>query len=447
MNTKRPVRLAGRFFVGELPPMRLLIAPDSFKESLSAHEAAEAIRRGAERAGERLGGEMVCDLCPLSDGGEGFVESISEAIGGQLRATPVEGPLGEPTDALWALLEAPEVHALPKPLRAIGDVFLDLFVPPLGPFKDRYNALDRSREAVIECASCVGLRLIPPGRRNPARASTAGLGQLIARAFDERCASILIGLGGSATCDGGVGVAAALGVRFLDEHGEIIQRPTGADLSRIADIRLETRDQRIDNAALIVACDVDNPLLGDAGAAPVYAPQKGATPEQVDSLASGLEHLLRICERARLPADPTAPGAGAGGGLGFGLATFLNAALVPGARLVLESIGFSERAQEADLVITGEGKLDAQSLAGKTTVSAARAGRERGAPTVALVGGVEPEDASPDDFPDFADVRVVTPPEQNDEQALAQAAENLERVAESLLADALAGRLPGVRPA
>jgi len=423
--------------------MRLLIAPNAFKESLTAQEAAEAIRRGVERAAAEAGADVECDLCPLSDGGDGFVEAISSAVGGTLRATPVDGPLGEETDALWALLEAPDVHTLPKPLRTLTDVFIDLFVPPVGPFRDHMNKLDRSREAVIESASCVGLRLIPPERRDPERASTAGLGQLIGRALDERCASILLGLGGSATCDGGVGVASALGVRFFDEDGAIIPRPTGADLHRIVDLRIESRDKRLDNAALIVACDVDNELLGDMGAAPVYAPQKGASPEQVGRLASGLEHLTKVCERVRLPADPTAPGAGAAGGLGFGLATFLGATLVNGARLVMESVGFSERAAEADLVITGEGRLDAQSLSGKTTVAAARAAAKRDVSTIALVGAVEPEEATGDDFSNFADVRVVTPPDQSEGEALARAAENLERAGAVLAAELLSGRRPG----
>ncbi len=323
--------------------MKILIAPDSFKESLTATEAAEAIARGVMRALP----ETEIDRCPMADGGEGTVEALVTATGGERYVTEVVGPLGDPVDAVWGELG--------------GD----------------------QKTAVIEMAAAAGLEITPPDRRDPTQTTTYGVGRLIHIALDYGNTTIIIGLGGSATTDGGAGCAQALGVRFLDEsHETIEQHMNGGLLHRLTDVDLSTIDSRALAARLRVACDVTNPLFGPEGAACVYAPQKGATPQQVRQLDAALLHLAKTTYNA----EPDRPGMGAAGGLAFGLTHYFEAELERGIELVMDVVGFDARCSEADLVLTGEGKLDAQSIRGKTCLGVAQRAAALGVNTIALVG-------------------------------------------------------------
>jgi len=330
--------------------MKLLIAPDSFKETLTAMAAAEAIARGWRSARP----EDEIDLCPMADGGEGTVDALVNAAGGQWLATPVSGPLGEPVDATW------------------------------GKFGDT---------AVIEMAVAAGLVLVPTDRRDPTRTTTFGVGQLIIAALDAGCKNIIVGIGGSATTDGGAGMAQALGMRFVtsrerklaDDHKlPLVANPfiTGGDLAYLASIDRTTIDPRITTAHITIACDVTNPLCGPTGAAAVYGPQKGASPRQVEQLDAGLAHLASLVPDV----DAAAPGMGAAGGLGFGLVAFCGATLERGIDIIMNAVGFDQRAAKADLVITGEGRIDGQSIQGKTVIGIAKRAAQHNTPTIALVG-------------------------------------------------------------
>lgn len=326
--------------------MRVVIAPDKFKESATARAAAEAMARGVRTAMP----DAEIDLCPVADGGEGTVEALLVAVGGERRRARVTGPLGTPVEAEWALL-------------ADGT-------------------------AAIEMAAAGGLALVPPDRRDPTRTTTFGVGELIREALDAGVPRILVGVGGSGTVDGGAGAVQALGAAFSESARPL----TGGDLLRLVAVDLRHLDPRLGDTDLAVACDVANPLLGPGGAAAVYGPQKGAGPEQVVMLEEGLARLARLAAAPGTDLNPTAttPGAGAAGGLAFGLAAFLGARLIPGIDLVLDRVGFAERVAGADLVLTGEGRLDDQSLRGKACVGVARAARAAGVPAVALVGSVGP---------------------------------------------------------
>jgi len=320
--------------------MRVVCAPDSFKESMTAVDAAHAMARGVRAARP----DADCDICPVSDGGEGFVDAMAASCGGERVTARVHGPLGEPVDAGWLAL-------------------------PDG-------------RAAIEMAAASGLELVPPHQRDPTRATTYGTGQLIAAALDAGCTRILVGIGGSATCDGGAGMAQALGVRFWTPDGKpCVCGLAGGGLADIARIDRDRMHPRIADAQIVVACDVTNPLCGPRGSAAVYGPQKGATPAQVRQLDDGLAHLAAVCG-----VDADVPGFGAAGGMGFGLVTFLGAQMQRGIGLVLDAIGFEQRVAGADLCLTGEGRLDGQSLSGKTVVGVARAAQRAGVPTHALVG-------------------------------------------------------------
>lgn len=326
--------------------MKIVIAPDSFKECLSAPEVgaclAEAVRAAVP------GAEVV--VVPVADGGEGTVRALVAATKGKLVKARVKGPLGEPLEAEFGLL-------------ADGS------------------------SAVIEMAAASGLGLIPPEKRNPLVTTTFGTGELIRKALDAGASRILVGIGGSATVDGGGGMAEALGVRLLDEKAKPIGAGGGA-LARLHSIDVCARDPRLEEADVQVACDVDNPLLGANGAARVYAPQKGATPEMVAQLEKNLEHFADVIA-SQLGMDVrNVPGAGAAGGLGAGLLAFLNARLRPGVEMVLEAAELPKHLEGADLVITGEGKLDGQSAFGKAPVGVARLAKRAGVPVIAIVGAL-----------------------------------------------------------
>ncbi len=321
-------------------PDRIICAPDSFKGSLSAVAAAAAMAEGIARAEPAV----VCDQCPVADGGEGTLDALIRAMGGRIERATVLGPLGAPVEA-------------------------------------RFGIAPDGRTAVVELAEASGLALIPPGRRDPTATTTFGTGQLIRRAFEGGCETVIVGIGGSGTIDGGTGLAQALGVRFFDRRGHQLEAPlTGGRLGEVARYELPPRGPRIR-----VANDVTNPLCGPDGAAAVYGPQKGATARQVEQLDSGLAHLASLGS-----VDPTTPGAGAAGGAGFGLMAFCGARLERGIDLVLAAVDFAGRCGDARLVLTGEGCLDAQSLAGKATLGVAAAASRRGVPTIAIVGRTGP---------------------------------------------------------
>jgi len=326
--------------------VKIICAPDSFKEALSAADAAAAMARGIHRA--RPDAEV--DQCPIADGGEGTVAALVTATGGELRANRVTGPCYEPVDATWGMLGGQPT-------------------------------------AVIEMAAASGLALVSTPQRNPMRTTTRGTGELIRHAFDAAAQRIILGIGGSATTDGGCGAVAALGVRFFNATGQRIETPTGGSLIDIARIDTSEMDARLRQIEMVIACDVTNPLTGERGAAHVYGPQKGATPEQVQQLDEGLAHLARLW-REQLGKDVTdLRGGGAAGGLGAGAVVYFDAHLRPGIELVLEAARFEERVRGAVLCLTGEGRLDGQSLAGKAVLGVARAAARQGVPTIALVGG------------------------------------------------------------
>lgn len=329
------------------PLMKVVVAPDSFKGCLSAQEVAAAISRGVLRAAPDA--EVV--EVPLADGGEGTVDALVSATGGHYEERVVEGPLGEPVTA-------------------------------------RFGVLGNGRTAVVEMAAASGLPLVPETKRNPGLTSTYGTGELIRAALDLGARQLIVGVGGSATTDCGGGMAQALGFRFLDADGQAIERVTGSRLRQVASIDATGRDPRLDAVEIRVACDVDNPLYGPRGAAHVYAPQKGATPAQVEELDEGLRHMAEVIKRDLGVDVADLPGAGAAGGLGAGLVAFCGATLEPGAEIVLDAVGFEARLTNADLLITGEGKVDEQTAHGKTPAAAARGARAAGVPAVALGGSV-----------------------------------------------------------
>ncbi|CDF82843.1 Glycerate kinase [Pseudomonas knackmussii B13] len=325
--------------------MKLVIAPDSFKESLSAPDVAAAIARGWLRA--RPADEIL--LRPMADGGEGTVDAVLEATGGERRECLVRGPLGTPVQAHWGWLE--------------------------------------EGTAVIEMAAASGLHLVPAHQRDATRTSSFGTGELIRAALDAGARKIILGLGGSATNDGGLGLLQALGVRFLDEQGAPLG-DGGAELARLHSIDVAGLDTRLRAVEVEVAADVDNPLYGPRGASAVFGPQKGASPAQVEQLNAALQRYAQVAAQVLGEDHSAYPGVGAAGGLGFAARAFLGARFRPGIELVAEVAGLAEAMQGAALAITGEGRLDAQSLHGKTPVGVARVAAAAGVPVIALAGSL-----------------------------------------------------------
>ncbi len=427
------------------PYLRVLIAPGAFKGSLSADEAAEAMRRGVEKASRRMGAALFTDVCPVADGGEGFVRALVRATGGEFRASRVTGPLGEPVEAEWGVLsrQAPEQADIPmgQAARTAVESALDL---PSGSLARNPKPLQPWKTAVIEASSCAGLTLVPEDRRDPTQTTTFGLGELISKALDEGCGRIIIGLGGSATIDGGLGVARALGVRLTDTSGRPLTSsdrpyPTGSDLTRLAHLAVNTRDDRLEHVQVTLAADVTSPLLGEHGAARVFGPQKGASAAQVEELESGLANLVERCREAGLDADPDAPGAGAAGGLGYGLAALLDAEIRPGAELVLEAVRFSERARQADVVLTGEGRLDATTGAGKLVHGVGLAARKGRAMAIALVGALGDGADGAAAAAGLQAVRAIAPDAAPAEEAMRLARDLLEAETERTMRAALRG--------
>lgn len=326
----------------------LLIAPNAFKGSLTATECARAMAAGARDAVP----DTTTILCPISDGGDGLVEVLAEALKAELSTTRVSGPLpNQRVTATWAMSK-------------------------------------QQGTAIIEMARAAGLVLVPENRRDPKITTTYGVGELIREALNRGASSIIIGIGGSATNDGGAGMAEALGVRFLDQEGKLLPRG-GAALGNLARIDLSALDPRLERTTIVVACDVENPLTGEHGAAAVFGPQKGASPADVRLLNAALLHYGRLLHEIVARDLLDVPGAGAAGGLGAGLLAFCHADLKKGIDVVLDATRFDERLAAADLVITGEGKIDAQTRFGKGPAGILRRARSAGKPVAAVAGIIE----------------------------------------------------------
>ncbi len=333
--------------------MKIIVAPDSFKGSVTALEAAKSIEQGLQR----VFSDASIDKIPMADGGEGTVQSLVDATGGQFRTERVLDPLGNEIEAQYGLLS---------------------------DGASSYNC------AVIEMASASGLTLVPTENRNPLITTTYGTGQLISSALEAGCRKLIIGIGGSGTNDAGAGMAEALGVRFLKADGNPInmRERGGGGLKEIASIDMEGIHSAISETETVVACDVNNPLTGPDGASHVYGPQKGATPEMVRILDDNLSHFDDILTQTFGQSYDSIPGAGAAGGLGAGLMAFLNARLRLGVDIMIDAVNLRERMKGASLVITGEGQIDFQTAFGKTPVGVAKVAKEADIPVIAIAGGI-----------------------------------------------------------
>ena len=392
--------------------MKIVIASDSFKGSLSSIEVAESVEKG------------ILDVLPscnvvkvaVADGGEGTKEALCQTLGGKTVEIPVEDPIGRTINASYVILED-------------------------------------GITAVLEMSSASGLTLLTPSERNPMRTSTYGTGQLIADALARGCRRFLTGIGGSATNDGGMGMLKALGYRFLDADGNELSG-IGASLSKVCRIDDSRVLQAVRESEFIVACDVDSPLYGPDGAAYVFAPQKGADPEMVRALDDGLRHFAEVTAMYMNSSEnglsanldkkdgcllfngnviqdmSLMPGAGAAGGLGYAFVTFLGARLKRGVDMVLDAIVFDTMIEGADMVITGEGRIDAQTLTGKTPYGVLQRASRQGIPVMALAGLVDLDDSS-----GFTAIRQITPPDMRLSEAMlpAVASANLRRTISALL--------------
>lgn len=325
--------------------MKVVIASDSYKGSCSTLQVAEAIEKGIRKVCTNV--EII--KIPVADGGEGTIEALVMGIGGRYKEVEVTGPLGEKINTKYGILE--------------GNI------------------------AVIEMAAASGLTLVSEENRNPMITTTYGTGQMIKSAMDEGCKKIFVGIGGSATNDGGVGMAQALGVSFVNNEGKEIGYGAG-ELNELKEIDMTSIDKRLNNTEIIVISDVVNPLCGKNGASAVYGPQKGATPDMVKKLDDNLKHYANVInEKLGMDIIDT-PGAGAAGGLGAGLIVFCNAQLQLGIEKVLDITNIDEHLVDADLIITGEGKIDSQSIYGKVPIGVAKRAQKYNIPVVAIVGSV-----------------------------------------------------------
>lgn len=324
--------------------MKIVIAPDSFKGSLSAGEVARAIEEGIKKVFP----EAEIKKVPLADGGEGTMRVLVQATGGKIKTAGVTGPLGE-------------------------------------KIKANYGILGDGKTAVIEMAAASGLTLIPPKKMDPSKTTTYGTGELIKTALKKGYRNFIVGIGGSATIDGGAGMAQALGIKLLDEDGKDIGFG-GGELKKLKRIDISHLDPRIKKSRIIIASDVNNLLYGKKGAAKIYGPQKGATPKIVKELDEALKHFSEILKRDLNKDVADIPGAGAAGGLGAGFMAFLGAELKSGADIVMEITGLEKEIADADLVITGEGKMDGQTLYGKVPYGVAKLAKKHKKKLIAICG-------------------------------------------------------------
>ncbi|EPX3983635.1 glycerate kinase [Vibrio cholerae] len=324
--------------------MKVVIAPDSFKESLTAKQVCDAIQAGLARVWH----DAKFVAIPVADGGEGTVQSLVDATQGRLVEVKVMGPQGKRVEAFYGML---------------GD----------------------NQTAVIEMAAASGLHHVPLAQRDPKLTTSFGTGELIRHALDQGVTKLIIGLGGSATNDGGVGMLAALGARFTNADGDPIQL-TGGGLRELTHIDLQDFDPRLQNCDILVACDVNNPLCGDKGASAVFGPQKGATPEDVQLLDGALRQFGLLTEKVTGKMVLESAGAGAAGGMGAALLAYAQAILRPGIEIVLETVQLAHQVSDADLVITGEGRIDSQTVHGKTPMGVAKVAKRFDVPVLALCG-------------------------------------------------------------
>lgn len=326
--------------------MNVLLCPDSFKDALGAEEAAKAMAQGIQRAAPNA----ITQLCPLADGGEGSLDALIAATHAERRTLTVQDALGRPRQAAWGWLS-------------------------------------EQRTAFIELAEASGLQHLTREERNALHTTTFGVGELFLAALDAGATHALLLLGGSATNDAGAGMLQALGATLLDAQGQPLP-PGGGALQQLATLDLSTLDPRLAELRVEAAVDVDNPLLGERGASAVFGPQKGATDADVATLDRALGHFADLTAKALGKDDRALPGAGAAGGMGFAAHCFLNAALTPGIEMIMQQANFAQLLNDADLVITGEGRLDGQSLAGKTPIGVSRAAKRQGKPVIVLAGSL-----------------------------------------------------------
>ena len=327
--------------------MKIIISPDSFKGSVSAIDVAKNI----EEAILSVDASANTVIMPVADGGEGTIEAIASCVPAEIHKVTVCGPMGEQTDAVFATIED-------------------------------------GKTAIIEMAQASGLPMVPVNERNPLVSTTYGTGELMKTALDAGCKKMIIGIGGSATNDGGAGALIALGASLKDTDGEELMLG-GAALAELAQIDLTNFDKRICEAEIVVACDVTNPLTGKTGASYIYGPQKGATPEMVEELDAALGNFAKVSKEVLGEDFSVCQGAGAAGGLGFALLAFCKAKFAAGIDIVLDVCGFEKELEDTDLVITGEGRIDGQSVCGKVLYGIGMRAKEKGVPVIAIGGGVK----------------------------------------------------------
>lgn len=369
--------------------MKIILAPDSFKESMTAKEACEVIERGMKK----IIPDLECISVPMADGGEGTTQSLVDATGGEFYTQRVLGPLGESVEA-------------------------------------RFGILGDGKTAILEMAAASGLELVPKEKRDATVTTTYGTGELIRAALDKNVETILIGIGGSATNDGGAGMIQALGGKLLDSCGKEIGFG-GGQLSNLSKIDLSNLDKRLEKTKIIVACDVQNPLTGVSGASHIFGKQKGANEEQRELLDKNLKHYAEIIRKDVGKDVENIPGAGAAGGLGAGLMAFLSAELKKGIEIVIEYSKLEEKMQGADLVITGEGSIDAQTRFGKTPYGVAMTAKKYDIPVIALAGNVGKDIDVLYEY-GFTAIFSILPRVESLEKAISNGKENLQYMSESI---------------
>jgi len=367
--------------------MKIIIAPNSFKGSLDAFKVAKSIEQGLKKSDL----EAECHLFPIADGGDHTLEVFHNWLRGSIQTSKVNGPLGKEVDANWLWIES-------------------------------------EKTAVIEMAKASGLSLIKKSELNPLKATSFGTGQLIKKALEAGAEKIILGIGGSATIDGGLGILQALGADLFDKKGKQIEVDSNP-LMDFRDISIHNIDPRIHNSELLILCDVENPLLGDNGAVQVFGPQKGANPTALEKLEKSMEQFNNIIQHKTGKDLSLMKGAGAAGGIAVSLGAFFNGALVSGVDFLLDKMGFEEQIKDADLLITAEGKADAQTLQGKGPFGVAAKAKEHGIPTIILVGRADDVDLLNHGF---SAVFSITNGAMSLDDAIKNTANDLETVAKQI---------------
>lgn len=326
--------------------MKITVAIDSFKGSLSTIQAGEAAKKGINKVYP----DAEVAVCPLADGGEGTVDAIVSGAGGEMQRVSVTGPLGETVTA-------------------------------------EYGIVWETKTAIIEMAAAAGITLVPPEKRNPMNTITYGVGEIIADAIAKGCRNFIVGIGGSATNDGGIGMLSALGFEFLNKDGRPVSC-SGAGLGQICSIKADGAMKELAECSFKIACDVKNPLCGELGCSAIYGPQKGATPEMVLEMDGWLKEYAQLTKEVFPESEAEYPGAGAAGGMGFAFLSYLGGELKSGIELVMEAVGLEEHIKDSSIVVTGEGRLDGQSAMGKAPVGVARLAKKYDKPVIAFAGCV-----------------------------------------------------------